>query len=75
MVSEIGSRIKEASQQFSIGTYMYILFESKRSVGGGCHAVPRTAVGRDVCTNEVGKVLVGKSSDSYFVYFASLRSE
>jgi hypothetical protein len=23
-------------------------------VGDGCHAVPRTAVGRDVCTNEAG---------------------
>ena len=44
-------------------------------VGNGCHAVPRVAVWRDVCANEVGKLLIGKGSDSYFVYFASLRSE
>ena len=45
------------------------------SVGDGCHAVPQATIGRDDCTNEVGKLLVGKGSDSYFVYFASLRSE
>jgi hypothetical protein len=38
-------------------------------VGDSCHAVPQIAVGRYVCSDEVGKLLVGKGSDS------SLRSE
>jgi len=43
--------------------------------GDGVAAVPRVAVGRNVSTNEVGKVLVGKGSDSYEVHYVSLRSE
>jgi hypothetical protein len=28
--------------------------ETERGVGDFCHDIPREAVGRDVCTNEVG---------------------
>ncbi|GEM_PF-5927718 len=55
-------------------SYKQLPFSTIR-VGDGCHAIPQATVGRDVCINEVDKLLVGKGSDSYFVYFASLRSE
>ena len=51
------------------GSKRFILFDLHTSVGDGCHASPKVNVGRDVFTNEVGKVFVGKGSDS------SLRSE